>query len=222
MALFVAGSRWLADHPEHNPWAPLGIDDPPGWATGRKLARLRDAPDECRAFLQRSGVDFSEMPPVGEGACRLADRTMLAADEAHGLIFRPAKAPATCAVNAGLVLWLRQGVQPAAERHLGSRVVRLEHLGTNNCRRIGGDETANWSEHATGNAIDIAAFVLTDGRRIVIRRDWSGQGAASDFLQEARDSGCGIFGTVLSPDYNAAHADHFHLDQADRNWGFCR
>ncbi|WP_232495471.1 extensin family protein [Novosphingobium kaempferiae] len=56
-------------------------------------------------------------------------------------------------------------MQPAPEAMLGERVVRLEHLGTANCRRIGGGETGNWSEHAIGNAIDIAAFVLADGRR---------------------------------------------------------
>ena len=221
-ALAVAGLRWLADHPQHDPRAPLGINDPPGWATGRKLARLRDEPAECRSFLQRSGLGFTDLRPVGNGACRLADRTVLSPDEARGLVFRPANAAATCAVNAGLALWLRQGVQPAAERHLGSRIVSLQHYGTNTCRRIGGGETANWSEHATGNAIDIAEFVLADGRRIRIRTEWRKPGAASDFLHEARDAGCGIFGTLLSPDYNAAHADHFHLDQAERSWTFCR
>lgn len=222
IGIIIAGSRWLADHPEHDPRAPLGIDDPVGWTTGRKLARLREAPDECRGFLQRSGVSFSELPPMGEGACRLSDRTVLAPDQANGLAFRPAKAPATCAVNAGLALWLRQGVEPAAARHLGSRVVALEHLGTTNCRRIGGGDMGDWSEHATGNAIDIAAFVLADGRRIVIRTDWHGKGAASAFLRDARDAGCRIFGTLLSPDYNTAHADHFHIDQADRSWAVCR
>lgn len=222
-ALVVAGLRWLDDHPQHNPWAPLEIHHPPGWATGRKLARLRSAPDECHAFLQRSGIGFTTLPPVGEAACRFADRTALAPDEASGLTLRPG-AVATCAVNAGLALWLRHGVQPAAEEHLGSRVAALEHLGTYNCRRIGGGETAGWSEHATGNAVDIAAFVLADGRRIRVLTDWQGRGAASDFLQQSRDTGCGIFGTFLSPDYNAAHADHFHLDQASgrRLWSFCR
>ena len=52
---------------------------------------------------------------------------------------------------------------------LGSEVVRIEHLGTVNCRRIGGGDKGNWSEHATGNAIDISAFVLADGRRITVQ-----------------------------------------------------
>lgn len=222
-ALTMAGWRWLADRPQHNPWAPLDIDDPPGWATARKVAKLRYAPEACRAFLLRSGVGFEELLPVGEGACRRNDRTVLAPDTAQGLVLRPAPAEASCAVNAGLALWLRQGVQPAAERHLGSRVAAIEHYGTYNCRRIGGDAAAEWSEHATGNAIDIAAFVLADGRRINIQSDWHGEDSASGFLHESQDAGCGVFGTFLSPDYNAAHADHFHIDQANRRvWSFCR
>jgi hypothetical protein len=149
---------------------------------------------------------------------------MLAPDEGRGLVLHPGGAAATCAVNAGLALWLRQGVQPAAEKHLGSRVVALGHYGTNNCRRIGGEESARWSEHATGNAIDISAFVLADGRRIAIRSDWSAPRDASEFLRESRNAGCSIFGTLLSPYYNTAHADHFHIDQAGsrRGWSFCR
>ena len=57
-------------------------------------------------------------------------------------------------------------------------------------------------------------------------RDWGGEGAEGDeaaFLRRVRDGACGIFGTVLSPDYNEAHRDHLHLDQAARGWGgFCR
>lgn len=224
VAFLLAGWRWLADHPEHNPWAPLSLDDPIGWATGRKLSRLRDDPAECRAFLQRSRIAFTALPPEGKGACRREDRIVAASDPGSGLVLRPSGAQAHCAVNAGLALWLRHGVQPAARSILGDRVVRLEHLGTYNCRRIGGGESGAWSEHATGNAIDISAFVLADGRRISVSRDWQDTTARGHFLRAARDSACGTFATVLSPDYNAAHADHFHLDQAAdrRTWRICR
>lgn len=222
--LGVAGWRWLEDHPQYNPWAPLRLDDAPGWATRMKLAKLRDDPAECRGFLRRSGIAFATLPPVGDGSCRREDRTLLAADRRSGLDLRPREAAASCAVNAGLALWLRHGVQPAAEGALGSRVVRIEHLGTANCRRIGGGETGAWSEHATGNAIDIAAFVLADGRRISVLKDWRKTSDEAAFLHVVRDLACRTFGTVLSPDYNAAHADHLHLDQAGsrRGWSFCR
>jgi hypothetical protein len=178
----------------------------------------------CRAVLARSGIAFSALEPVGEGECRRADRVQLAPDAARGLTFRPDAPDATCAVDAGLVLWLRDGVQPAAERAFGTRVVAVEHYGTHSCRRMYGRAEGAWSEHATGNAIDIAGFVLADGRRVDVRRDWPGNDAEAQFLRAAHEAACDAFGTVLGPEYNAAHADHFHLDQAGGRvgWGVCR
>lgn len=222
----AGGGAWLAGHPQHNPWAPLSLSDrADGWATKAKVVRLRQDPDACRAFLQRSAIGFMPLPPAGEGTCRREDRQIVEPVEALGLALRPAGPQATCAVNAGLVRWLRHGVQPAAQAVMGSRVVALEHYGTNSCRRIGGGQTGTWSEHATGNAIDIAAFRLADGRRIIVRRDWAGSSKAAAFLHAVRTSACEEFATVLSPDYNAAHADHLHLDQARRGaaaWTVCR
>lgn len=224
MALFVAGALflavrgWLAENPQHNPWAPLDLRDPPGWATQRKLAALRRDPAECRAVLERSEVAFTTLPAAGEGACRRDDRTVLGETA-----LAPDAPPATCAVDAALVLWLRQGAEPAAEALLGSRLARVEHFGAYSCRRLYGRDEGPWSEHATGNAIDIAAFVLADGRRISVARGWTGGGAEAAFLRRARDEACAVFGTVLSPDYNAAHADHLHFDQEARGFGgVCR
>lgn len=223
-ALVMAGWHWLRSHPQHNPWAPLRLSDPIGWATRTKVAGLRDDAIGCRGFLDRSGIAFTALPPVGEGACRRSDRTLVAADRNSGLALRPSDGVATCAVNAGLALWLRHGVQPAAEQMLGSRVVAIEQVGTASCRRIGGGEGGRWSEHATGNAIDISSFVLADGRQVSVLKDWPRIGNEGLFLRATRNSGCTIFATVLSPEYNAAHADHLHLDQAGRmrGWSFCR
>lgn len=217
-ALFFAAQGWLEEHPQHNPWAPLDLRDPPGWATQRKLAALRRDPAECRAVLDRSGVAFSALPAAGEGACRREDRTVLGETP-----LAPGAPAATCAVDAALVLWLRQGVQPAAEAVLGLPVARIEHFGAYSCRRLYGRDEGPWSEHATGNAIDIAAFVLADGRRISVARGWTGDSEEAAFLRRTRDEACEVFGTVLSPDYNDAHADHLHFDQAARGFGgVCR
>ena len=138
LAGFVGARAWLHAYPQHNPWAPLDLNDPPGWATERKLAGLRANPAECRVTLDRSGIAFAVLAPTGAGECRRADRVTLAPDATRGLAFRPVAPDATCSVGAGLVLWLRNGVQPAAERTLGTRVAAVEHYGTHACRKING------------------------------------------------------------------------------------
>ena len=217
-AIVLAGKGWLDAHPEMNPWAPLTLDDPDGWATREKLADLRADRGECRAVLDRSDVAFTTLEPAGEGSCLRADRLVLS-----DIPLRPKVPPTTCAVAAGLERWLDRSVRPAARDTLGSPLARVEHLGAYSCRRLYGRSTGGWSEHATGNAIDIAAFVLEDGRRISLLADWDGEDAEAEFLRHVRDGACETFGTVLSPDYNAAHRDHLHLDQQARGWGgVCR
>lgn len=227
LAILAGGHGWLKAHPEHDPRAPLNLDGPEGWATGRKLASLRGDPQMCRGALERADIAFTALDPAGEGACRREDRLRIADQPDRGLVLSPTGPEASCSVDAALVWWMRHRVQPAAEQLLGTRVASLQHLGTYNCRRINGAAGGNWSEHATGNAIDIAGFVLEDGRRLTLTADWHDGNGEPDpeaaFLATVRDGACDAFGTVLSPDYNALHADHFHLDQADRNFGsFCR
>ncbi|MFM5916701.1 MAG: extensin family protein [Novosphingobium sp.] len=208
-------TSWLARHPEHNPWAPLTLDQREGWATAAKFAALRSSASICRADMAASGVKLTELPPTGEGQCRRSDRTLLAPP---GASLSPTAPDATCAVNFGLQRWLARDVQPAARRLLGSQVTQIEHYGTYSCRLMRGK--SSWSEHATANAIDIAAFRLADGRRISILKGWHGQGNEALFLKTVRTSACASFGVVLSPDYNADHANHLHLDQA--RWSICR
>ena len=213
----IAGWQWLQSHPQHSPWAPLDLRDPPGWATRTKLVALRSDVTECRAVLQRSEIAFTALPATGEGACARPDRTQLG-----DYPLAPDTPAVTCPVAAALELWRRDSVAPAARNILGSDLARIEHLGAFSCRRMYGGSDGPWSEHATANAIDIAGFVLEDGTRISLLKDWDGDGPKARFLRAVRDGACGSFATVLSPDYNAAHANHFHLDQDDRWAGVCR
>lgn len=216
-ALFVAGRAWLAEHPEHDPWAPLDLRHPVGWATGMKLRALRGDTEACRAVLTRSEVPFTALPGAGEAPCVRPDRTQL-----DSYPFRPAPPPTTCAVALALQLWKRDTLDPEAQAVFGQDIERIEHLGAYSCRRLYGRDEGPWSEHATGNAIDIAGFVLEDGTRISVLRDWEGEGDKARFLRAVRDGACRAFSTVLSPDYNAAHRDHFHFDMTARWSGVCR
>lgn len=207
VAFVYAGWIWLQENPQHNPWAPLDLRQERGWATSAKLELTRENVDTCRAVLTRSNITFTTLAPSGEGECRREDRLTL-----PDYPLTPATPQMTCPVAIGLELWTKD-LKPLATDILGSPIARIEQLGTYSCRRMYGADTGNWSEHATGNAIDIAAFVLEDGRRISVLGDWDDEAERGQFLHAARKAACTSFGTVLSPDYNAAHADHLHLDQ---------
>lgn len=212
--------------PQDMPWSALDLCQPVGVFTARKLVGLRDDFPLCQRLMTRAGVSFEKLAPVRAGeSCGYDDAVRLAGGGAQRIGFAPDRPGASCAVMAAFAMWEWNVVQPAAERHLGSRVTRVRHLGTYNCRRLYGRDTGDYSQHATANAIDIAGFVTEDGSDISVLRDWSDEGARGAFLREVRDGACGVFATTLSPDYNAAHADHFHFDQADRGsmgWTACR
>ena len=208
-------------HPEDMPWTALDLGRPVGAFTGRKLTELVDEGERCRALLSRAGIRFTPLAPHSDSPqCFYRDAVRLDPAGALDIAYRPAGLGSNCAVAASLALWEWHVVQPAARRHFGQEVAGIDHLGSYNCRRIYGRREGAWSEHATANAVDVAGFRLADGTRISLVGDWRGEGAKAAFLRELRDGACDLFATVLSPDYNEAHRDHFHLDQAARGaWG---
>ncbi|MFD1786025.1 extensin family protein [Sphingomonas floccifaciens] len=211
----------VKSRPQDLPWTPLDLAEKPGMFTGRKLAALGDDFPECRALLDRAGVRYTALEPLrpAESACGYADGVRPTGGAA-ALRYAPAGLGMACPVAAAMAMLEWNVVQPAAEKHFGSPVRTIEHFGSYNCRRMYGRSAGDFSQHATADAIDIAGFVLADGTRISVVRDWDGSGAKgaqkAAFLREVRDGACQLFATTLSPDYNAAHRDHFHLDQADR------
>lgn len=222
----IAVAAWFAiqrierHHPEWLPWTPLRLDQPVGRFTTSKLVRLGDNRDHCMAVLREARAPFMPAPlrSGGNASCGYADGVTLAQPAA-----RPAPLVMACPVAAALWKW-HDTLNPAARRQFGSPVATIEHYGSYNCRQIRG-ASSGWSEHASADAVDIAAFVLADGRRISILKDWDGAATKAAFLREARDGACNLFSTTLSPDYNAAHADHFHLDMAARGmsgFNLCR
>lgn len=219
--LLYAGLR---GHPEDLPWTPLDLGRPIGLFTGRKLTALHGDVTQCRRLMDRAGIRYTALPSRHEGAtCGYADGVRFARGGSRGIAYAPADLGIACPVAASLAVWEWEVIQPAARAGFGSRVVAIDHFGSYNCRRIAGRE--GWSEHATADAIDIAGFRLADGTRITVARDWRGKGAKAAFLHRVRDGACRLFATTLSPDYNTAHADHLHLDQAVRGamgWRACR
>jgi hypothetical protein len=128
-----------------------------------------------------------------------------------------------CGAARAFIGWTRNAVAPAAYQMLGSELARVDSMGSYACRNVVGSTRGptRRSGHAIANAIDIGGFVLKDGRRITVLNDWnSADPQVRQFLQTIRASACKRFGTVLSPDYNAAHRNHLHLEDDRAN--FCR
>jgi hypothetical protein len=217
---------YARNHPEDLPWTELDLAQPVGAFTGRKLAGLGGEGEKCRALLKRAGVRYTAVPDrSGSGQCGYEDAVRFRSGGALTIGYRPTDLATSCPVAAALTLWEWHVVQPAAIEHLGTRVASIDHFGSYSCRRIYGRPKGQWSEHAAANAVDIAGFRLADGRRVSVLADWAGEGPKARFLREVRDGACKLFATTLSPDYNAAHRDHLHVDQARRGamgWRGCR
>jgi hypothetical protein len=209
--------QWIDVPPAWLPWKPLDVAATTNPLTRYKLARLSGDAEQCRAVLAATAVDFELLTDraTGEG-CGLRDAVLVrGVPAAVGEPF-----PLTCRTAVSLALWDLHVVQPAARRLLGSPVVHIEHFGSYSCRNVYGRPQATRSRHATAEAWDVAGFVLADGRRIRLAHDWQGTQPQAAFLREVRDGACRFFDGVLSPDYNAAHHDHLHLDRG--SYRMCR
>ena len=133
------------------------------------------------------------------------------APETGPVAMKPA-ATLACPIVSALDRWLADTVQPAAMRWFGSRVVEIKQMSSYSCRGMNGHSYEHISEHAFGNALDIAAFAFADGRRITVKNGWHGLPEEQGFLRDVQAGACQQFTTVLAPGSNAYHYDHIHLD----------
>lgn len=175
----------------------------------------------CLARLRSSGVSFSVVPDTMASAqCNLIATVQISALGGDDTVFAVHNiGPVQCEVARTFNDWVRFGVDRAAREILGSGVKTVLTMGSYACRRIAGTEFM--SAHSRAAAIDVSGFVLEDGRRIELKRDWgSGSSEVRRFLRVVHASACKRFSTVLGPEYNAAHADHFHLEGIGPK--FCR
>lgn len=172
---------------------------------------------QCAADLKQAGVRFTPLPNEDHGGgCSSIDSVKL-------LDFGTPTTnlgAMTCPLARNFAAWAQYAVRPAARLYFGTEVVKIETFGTYSCRNIYGGRSGRLSQHAYSNAVDVAGFVLADGRRIMLDGGWEGDRASRDFLHALHKSACRRFGTVLSPDYNAAHYNHFHFDMSGN--GYCR
>jgi hypothetical protein len=220
ITLVVSWAGWLVINnyvpPQDLPWAPLDLEAPVGHATQTKLTDLEEHSGACFALLDRAGVEVThvDLSPSRVECVVPAPMTL-----DRSLTPYSATLTMSCPLAAALHVWERNVVLPEAERLLGSKVVKIETFGSYSCRRVNHRREGNWSEHARGAAIDISGFLLEDGRRITVKTDFRDPGPEGQFLRSIRDKACRVFRTTLSPDYNALHRDHLHLDMG--RWKSC-
>ena len=170
---------------------------------------------QCFGNLGKANVRFSPLPNRNfAGGCTQIDSIKLLDVGAEVTNLGPVR----CELASRFAAWTEYAVKRAARKYLGSELERIETMGSYSCRNISGSRRL--SQHAHANAIDVSGFVLADGRRITLTGDWNGGRREKQFLTAIHQSACKRFGTVLSPDYNAAHRDHFHFDMSGN--GYCR
>ena len=94
----------------------------------------------------------------------------------------------------------------------GQPVTGVKQISAYSCRGMNGNPNAHISEHAFGNALDIAEFVLADGHRITVQYGWRGSPEEQGFLHDVQLAACNEFSTVLAPGANIYHYNHIHVD----------
>ncbi|VVP69591.1 hypothetical protein PS907_02109 [Pseudomonas fluorescens] len=218
-AVFAVGvwRGWVPLPADWNPWAPLDVRASPNLLTRYKLGRLQADPALCDQVLETSGLRVSHQADTPADATCPLRNTLRVQGAAVGL---SSSFLASCPLAVAFALFERHSLQPAAQAVFGQAVTRVDHLGSFACRNIYNRTEGRLSQHASANALDIAGFRLADGRSISVLKDWPGEGDKARFLRQVRDSACDDFNVVLSPDYNAAHRNHFHLDMG--RWWVCR
>jgi hypothetical protein len=214
--------------------------EPPAPAGGRPMSIYApgvpipdDIPDDAivpqqRAPSQQRMQPASNAPVQTQPAYEPPQQRALPAlgpmrgPQATGAIQPVAVTPAatlSCPIVSALDRWVSDGVQPAAMRWFGSPVTEIKQISAYSCRGMVGAGTSHVSEHAFGNALDIAAFILADGRKISVQQGWRGSPEEQGFLHDVQLFACDTFSTVLAPGYNAAHYNHIHVDLMRRASG---
>jgi hypothetical protein len=216
LAAYPAARLGLFEWPRaYDPLALPDLAQKPNVLTSWQMRLVDLSAADCALVLQRVGLNATLRPPrnIG-GACEVSGAVAV-----NGFSKARMKSEdMRCGLAARLYMWERHILQPTARRVLGEEIAEILHFGSFSCRTIRG--RSGMSEHATANAFDISGFKTKSGRVISVKRDWGTDTAQGRFLYAARGGLCEWFNATLSPDYNADHADHFHVDMGW--WHTCR
>jgi Extensin-like protein C-terminus len=188
------------------------IDLPPDGTDAAGAARYMNAPSYPARpnYSSQSQAPYSQRPePQPLPRLGPAQGNPVAA---VGPVAVKPTATLACPIVSELDRWFADTVQPSAMHWFGQRVVEIKQISAYSCRGMNGNPHSHISEHAFGNALDIAAFTLADGRRVSVKDGWRGLPEEQGFLRDVQSGACAHFTTVLAPGSNVYHYDHIHVD----------
>lgn len=200
-------------YPPHQrqPAAPMTLDPGPDPSPAPERQPLPDPP--YPTWQGGNGRPAPAPEPYGSQV-PLGPRRAPALAIASGPAAVAPAATLACPMVSALDLWVANAVEPAAQRWFGEPVIEIKQISAYSCRSMNGQRGAPISEHAFGNALDVAAFTLADGRRVTVKDGWHGPPEERGFLHDVQAAACRQFSTVLAPGSNAFHYDHIHVDLA--------
>jgi hypothetical protein len=169
----------------------------------------------CRAALSGDGAKFETVADFTTNTgCGITDPVKLTG----GVVGLSQPAEMSCSLALAVTEFEDGDIQALAQRYFHQKLTRLDHMGAYSCRTVR-DAKGRMSEHAIGHAIDISGFLLADGTKIVVEKDWFSTGPKHDFLRAVAKAACERFAVVLTPNYNLDHFNHIHADLS--KWKLC-
>jgi hypothetical protein len=215
MSLYAPG---IADPEEDDaafqPGPPRPYDGKPGTPGSGLPPAKYPPPNYPQTYTPRS----QPAPSAAEEHVPLGWPRTPAVTAAGPVEVKPA-ATLACPIVSALDQWIAAAVQPAALRWFHQPVVEIKQISAYSCRGMNGDSNAHISEHAFGNALDIAEFALADGRKVSVQYGWRGSPEEQGFLHDVQLAACEEFTTVLAPGANVYHYNHIHVDLMRRASG---
>jgi hypothetical protein len=213
---------------------PSNLQAPPDWQRGSGQPSYNPAPRR-RSAAPVEEIETEELPPYARPGAAPSGPPQSARPVPQSLPpLGPPRSPQlahatpielkpvatlACPIVSALDRWFANAVQPAAQKWFNQPVVEIKQISAYSCRGMNGQAGTPISEHAFGNALDIAAFVLADGHRITVKDGWKGSPEEQGFLRDVQGSACDQFTTVLAPGSNQFHYDHIHVDLMRRASG---
>jgi len=177
-----------------------------------KRLRKRAADSMTGAVCGVSSIKGEEIAPIASNidGCGVTDAVMVTSVGGVGL---SQSVTVDCSVVKSLDTWVKDVAQPAFDGKLAELKIAAHYV----CRSRNNKKGAKISEHGKGRAIDISAFILTDGKVLTVKDDYK------KTLKKIYKAACGVFQTTLGPGSDGYHEDHFHFDTAIRSGGsYCR